>query len=234
MPQFLNRPVRRHPQPVPDAPPPAGKLPPLSPAEATQFRAFAAGLQSGTNQAGQELLDRYSALMLAHARQLVGVRLAARADPEDLVQSALRTFFRQLGDGQIELRDWQSLAGLLVLQTLRKCQRQVARNTAQCRDLRREVSLHNRRPDGTLCMEIPDRSPTPEEIAMFNDLLAALRAQCDKREQTIMDGLLMGDHLATIAEHAGCSERSVQRAVVRLRQRLFATIDDQPAFSAEA
>src|SRR5687768_8087141 len=81
------------------------------------FIAFAERLRSGEDEAARELLDRYSAQLVALARRRLGARLALKVDADDVLQSVFRTFFRRLGVGHLVLRDWASLTGLLSLLT---------------------------------------------------------------------------------------------------------------------
>lgn len=47
-----------------------------------------------------ELVDRYTRRLLELARRQLPERVRRRVDPEDVVQSVYRSFFRRLNDGQ--------------------------------------------------------------------------------------------------------------------------------------
>ncbi|HEX6984312.1 MAG TPA: sigma-70 family RNA polymerase sigma factor [Planctomycetaceae bacterium] len=191
------------------------------------FRAFARRLVDGDDEAARELLARYAARLVALARRRIGPRLAAKADPEDVLQSVLRTFFRRLNAGEVELRGWGSLWGFLSLMTLRKCQHHEARYAAACRDVRAEVSLSLNDASGEpFAFLIPDREPTPDEVAAFADEVAALLAVLDERDRRVVELLLDGEPTEAVADRVGCSERTVQRTAARLCRRLAARPGD--------
>ncbi len=183
------------------------------------FDEFAVRLRRGDDAATRELLSRFSVRLAALARERLGGRLGMRGDADDVVQSVMRTFFRQVGEGQLELRDWASLSGLLSLLTLRKCQRQAARHTAARRDVRIEVSLDGG--DGRMDVVVPDREPTPDEVAVFNDLLEWLLDGLADRDRRAVELIAAGTGLAETAESLRCSRRTVQRTLARVRQRLL-------------
>ena len=57
----------------------------------------------GDEQAAEELLDRYVSRLIQLARSRLPSKLARRLDPEDVVQSACRSFFRRAGAGLYEV-----------------------------------------------------------------------------------------------------------------------------------
>src|SRR5262249_16021943 len=74
----------------------------------------------------RELFDRYAEKLTALARKRISQRLASRIDPEDIVQSAFRTFFHRAREGQFQLKDPDDLCKLLARITVHKTLRQVA------------------------------------------------------------------------------------------------------------
>jgi RNA polymerase sigma factor (sigma-70 family) len=187
-------------------------------AEGAAFREFADRLLAGEDDATRELLSRYSSQLLALARRRLGPRLRVKEDPEDVLQSVLRTFFRRLDTGELDLRGWGGLWGILSLIALRKCQHREERYAAARRDVGREVSLSR---DGQLVhVRIPNRGPTPQEEATFADLITQLLRGMNERDRRAFEGLLAGEPAATVAARLGCSERTVQRTLLRVRQRL--------------
>jgi len=186
----------------------------------TAFRSFAARLARGRDladrdDAARELLARYAARLVAVSRRRLGPRLAAKVDAEDVLQSVLRTFFRRLDAGAVELRGWAGLWGYLSLTTLRKCQRAEEWYAAAGRDPGREVSI--RVGGGELA--IPDRSPTPEEAAAFTDELEALLGGLDDQARETAELMLAGHSADAVAKRLGCSMRTVRRTFARIRQQ---------------
>ena len=184
-----------------------------SPARADDFRDFANRLTAGDGEATSELLARFSARLVSLARRRLGPRLSVKADPEDVLQSVLRTFYRRLSVGEVQLRDWAALSGFLTVLTIRKCQRQAERHLAGKRDVRREAAAE-------AVFEIPDREPTPAEAAVFADLLETLLNSLDEQDRKVVELFIAGEPANRIAERVGCSRRTVYRTVERLRERL--------------
>src|SRR5579884_576430 len=51
--------------------------------------------RAGSEEAARQLFERYTDRLIALARGHIDQRLARRVDPEDITQSAFRTFFRR-------------------------------------------------------------------------------------------------------------------------------------------
>jgi RNA polymerase sigma-70 factor (ECF subfamily) len=196
-----------------------------APSEETAFVAFAERLRSGEDQAARELLSRYSTQLISVARRRLGPRLAVKVDPDDVLQSVFRTFFRRLGGGEVELRDWTSRAGLLSLLTLRKCQLKARHYAAARRDARLETSFGIG--EIGFAMSIPDRAPTPDEVAAFSELVERLLGDLSDRDGEIVRLLLAGESVESAAARLRRSRRTVQRTLVRIRRRLLQDIDPE-------
>ena len=81
-------------------------------------------IRSGDDLAAAELLDIYADRLIALARSRLTAKLTRRLDPEDIVQSACRSFFRQTRAGRYEIRDsddlWRLLAAITTHKALRR------------------------------------------------------------------------------------------------------------------
>src|SRR5262245_60143033 len=78
-------------------------------------------LRAGDQSAAVQLVDQYARRLTALARKKLHPRILRKEDPEDVVQSALKSFFRRHGLGQFQLDSRQALWALLVRITLHKC-----------------------------------------------------------------------------------------------------------------
>lgn len=192
--------------------------------EETAFHIFAdrlAGDGPDRDAAARELLSRYAARLVALARRRMSPRLQAKVAPEDVLQSVMRTFFRRLGAGEVELRGWAGLWGFLSLAVLRKCQKNSARYATASRDLGREVSLRIEGGDGEAWeLSVPDREPTPDEEAAFLEELERLLIGLHDRDRQAIELTLAGDSPAAVSVQLGCSERTVRRTLELVRQRI--------------
>lgn len=182
------------------------------------FQDFAQRLICGEDIAATELLDRFSARLILLARTRMSSRLTTKTDPEDVVQSVMRTFFRRLGRRELELRDWPSLWGLLSLLTIRKCAMGGRAYGTAARDVHREVQFSE---CSCPSLSIPSREPTPLEVSTFVDLLEQLVASGARRDRLVIEGMMTGESVHDLAETLGCTERTIYRVTERLRKTLW-------------
>src|SRR5262245_66516404 len=78
-------------------------------------------LRSGEDAAAREVFGRFAARLVGLARRNLGGHLAVKVDPEDVVQSAYKSFFLRQRDGGLEVVSWDGLWGVLTMITVRKC-----------------------------------------------------------------------------------------------------------------
>lgn len=90
--------------------------------------------RQGDQQAAKQIVDGYVDRLVVLARRHLHQRLAARIDPEDIVQSVFRTFFSRVRDGQFVFAEQDDLTKLLVRITLNKTLRHVAFHRAAKRN----------------------------------------------------------------------------------------------------
>src|SRR5688500_11705129 len=84
-------------------------------------------VQRGDDWAEKEVFARYVERLTRLARSRLAAGLAARVDPEDIVQSAYRSFFVAARQGRFTVQASDDLWRLLVEVTLHKLYRQAAR-----------------------------------------------------------------------------------------------------------
>jgi RNA polymerase sigma-70 factor (ECF subfamily) len=104
------------------------------------FAEFLTRLRNQDDAAAQELFARFTHQLIALALRHIDAGLRQKVDPEDVVQSAYKSFFFRYGDGKLDVVNWNSLWGLLTLITVRKCAERAAYHRAECRNAAREVS----------------------------------------------------------------------------------------------
>jgi RNA polymerase sigma-70 factor (ECF subfamily) len=181
------------------------------------FAEFLARLHGGDDAAAQELFGRFARQLIALAlRHIAG--LQRKVDPEDIVQSVYKSFFRRYGDGNLDVVNWNSLWGLLTLITVRKCADRVAYHRAECRDLARDVA-----PPGEQAAPWPEpfsREPTPLEAAVLSETVAQLFAGLDEQERSVLELSLQGYTTREISERIGRAERTVRLLREGFRHRL--------------
>jgi RNA polymerase sigma-70 factor (ECF subfamily) len=164
-------------------------------------------LQARDPAAANEVVYRFRARLAALARRRLHSSVRAHLDPEDIVQSAFRSFFRRQSRAPFELDDWRDLWQVLACITARKCARKAKMG-------RREYPS-----SGTLegCI---DPRPSPEEAATMKDTIAYLVHDLSNRERALFFLRLDGWSSREISECFGCTERKVQRLMELIRGRL--------------
>jgi RNA polymerase sigma-70 factor (ECF subfamily) len=187
------------------------------------FDATMERLRSGDEAAATEVFRRYLRRLIALAGKQFDARERERADVEDAVVSAFRTFFSRAGRGEFDLTGWGQLWSLLAVITLRKCARRRRAMKAARRDTNREVDLQGARGDGL--RDIPDPSPSPVEAAILSETIEELLRELDAEDRPIVERILQGYTAEEIAARLDCSERTVRRVRQRAKQCLERLID---------
>jgi RNA polymerase sigma-70 factor (ECF subfamily) len=180
------------------------------------FGEWLARLRARDDTAARELFERFACRLIALARGRLAGALRHKVDPEDIVQSAYKSFFRSQGEGKVELESWDSLWGLLTLITLRKCADRAAYHQAECRDLAREAAAESETP----WPEAPGREPTPSEAVALSETVEQLLAGLDEDERPIVELSLQGYSTQEISAQLGRAERTVRRFREHIRNRL--------------
>jgi RNA polymerase sigma-70 factor (ECF subfamily) len=183
------------------------------------FAQFLTRLQAGDDDAARELFQRFAHQLIALARRRIADGLRHKIDPEDVVQSAYKSFFHRYGDGNLEVVNWDSLWGLLTLITVRKCAERVAYYRAECRDASREVTAPST-DEGTVQLETLGREPTPLEAAELSETVQRLFTALDADERPVLELSLQGYTTREISQQLGRAERTVRLLREGVRKRL--------------
>ena len=194
----------------------------------TQNQSFAdvmARLQAGDRGAAADVFNRFANRLIALARSRLGAPMRQKIDPEDVLQSVFKSFFARQADGQVQANSWDSLWGMLVVITVRKCGRRVSYYRAARRDVRREVAA-DARPDGSDGFAVTADEPTPEEAAMLAETVEQLMGSLEGRQRQILALTLQGCDVAEVSAEVGCTERTVYRVLERVKEWLQTARDD--------
>jgi RNA polymerase sigma-70 factor (ECF subfamily) len=193
----------------------------------SSFADLMARLRAGDATAAAQFFERFAHRLVALAQGHLDGLTRRLVDPEDVLQSVLRSFFVRHAGGQFELADWDGLWAMLVVMTLRKCGRQVHRFRAARRDVRREVTLPVGR-DELVEWEALADGPTPAEAATLCDLIEQLRRSSGPDDWPVVALCLQGHTHLEVANQVGCTERTVRRVAARTRQRLQRLCGENP------
>ena len=185
------------------------------------------GLRAGERDASRQFCERYGGPLYRVAAKHLPDRVRRRVGPEDVVQSACRTFLRRAEGGEFQLADAEALWQLLCAITLTKVREQTRFHLRQKRGLDRETD-----PDPTASgrpgFDAAAAAPTPAEAAEFADQFETLLASLDEEERTVVDLKLQEFTNEQAAEQLGCSERTVRRVLKRVQIALSKTFEVTP------
>jgi RNA polymerase sigma-70 factor, ECF subfamily len=162
----------------------------------------------------------FSGRLIGLARAHLHGRVLHKVDPEDVVQSAYKSFLIRYGEGVLAAEGWDGLWGLLTLITIRKCADRTRYYLAECRDLQREAGASRSPDSNTIWLEVAGREPSPDEAAVFSETVAEMLQQLDGDERRIVQLTLHGYSTPEISEQTGRAERSVRRLRERVRKHL--------------
>jgi RNA polymerase sigma-70 factor (ECF subfamily) len=179
-----------------------------------------ARLRAGQEGAARQVFERFVRRLIRLARRQFDATLRRKVEPEDVVQSAYKSFFLRYSAGQVEAHDWDSLWGLLAVITLRKCFRRVAYHRAERRDVQREAAARPGDPGTEPWWEPVARDPTPEEAVVLIEIVEQLMRDLDEDERPVLEMSLQGYTGPEISEQLRRPERSVRRLRERFRKQL--------------
>lgn len=177
--------------------------------------------RSGEEDAATRLYLRYARRLEALARAQSGAALAARLDPEDIVQSVFRTFFRRASAGQYEIPAGEELWKLFLVISLNKIRALGAFHRAAKRDAGATCSASQA--EGVLdAAQQDDEAPLRLLRMVVDDLLAEL----PEAHRKMVEMRIAGHEVNEISTETGRAKRSVERVLQQFRQRLGALIDE--------
>ncbi len=176
---------------------------------------------AGDELAAREIHERFAKRLLGLAKVMLSDKLAARLDPEDVVQSAYRSFFVKTRTGQLAIRESGELWRLLSAITRHKALHAVERETTDKRQPERETSG----------AEMATTNDSPAEVAAVADELAAILAELSAEQCRLFELRLHDEPPERIAIKLNKSPRTVRRMLLELRQvferRMSTDIDRQ-------
>jgi RNA polymerase sigma-70 factor (ECF subfamily) len=184
----------------------------------SSFAVVLSSLRAGEASAAREIFDRFANRLIGLARLHLDSKVRQKLDPEDVVQSACKSFFVRFAQDQFDLSSWDNLWTLLTVLTVRKCRRW----TAHFRTGKRDVSAEAATPDGDVQpdWEVLAAEPTPVEAALLADLVEGLLRELPPENRPILSLALQGCSAAEISKQLNRPERTVFRVLKKVRERL--------------
>src|SRR6516165_10798946 len=185
------------------------------PSDRTLLRRF----QRGEAGAATLLYLRYAARITSLAWTQRGPDLASRFDPDDIVQSIFRTFFRRAAEGHYDVPEGEDLWKLFLVIALQKIRDACSFHRAAKRDVRTTRSIEASDNLGATLLG-QDETGLAELKMVVDELLGGLPAT----QRVIVELRIDGFQVDEIARKTGRSRRTVERGVQEFRAQLGAIL----------
>jgi len=192
-----------------------------------QLVALIEGLRSGEQEALTAFWNHYGPMLERLADRNLAQGLRRRFGPEDIVQSACRTFLRRAQAGEFEIDSSDGLWRLLCAITLTKLRQQARFHGRKKRDLRQEKHLDSINLQGRPKIpQVAAEASVPEEAVEFADQMQALIGSLEDKEREILELKLQQVDNEEIARRLGCAERTVRRRLQRIEAVFTKLLDE--------
>jgi RNA polymerase sigma factor (sigma-70 family) len=169
-------------------------------------------LEAVTDSVAADMDDQYRRRLCQLVEREMNRRFRRREDPEDVVQSAFRTFYRRSARGEFHIDSSTDLWRLLETITRHKLLKHVEKLSTAKRNPKREEY-----PDGD---NVPGHAPTPDEAAIAADLIEHALAGLDASYLTIFNLRLQKHTEEEMAAKLNCTRTLVRTKLNRIRDRL--------------
>jgi RNA polymerase sigma-70 factor (ECF subfamily) len=177
--------------------------------------------RAGQPDAATALYLRYADRLYNLAQSQCGCDLAARVDPEDIVQSVFRTFFRRVVSGDYDVPEGEELWKLFLVIALNKVRSTGEYHRAAKRDVRLTKS-------GVAYDEAVQNTHARDDVALetlqlvIQDIVQTLPMS----QRAIIELRIEGYGVEEIAKSTGRAKRSVERALQEFRCKLGSLIHE--------
>ena len=179
------------------------------------FAEFLRRVRAGDEHAAAELVRRYEPAIRLEVRLRLGdPRLRRVLDSMDLCQSVLASFFVRAAAGQYDLERPEQLVRLLTAIARNKVVRQVRRQRAGNRDLRRDVALD------AGDWDMAGAEASPGRVAAGRELLVEVRRRLSAEERHLADLRAAGRGWAEIAAALGGTAQARRKQLARALDRV--------------
>ncbi len=173
-------------------------------------------LRGGDENAASQLYDRYSRRLMSMIGKKMCSRMRRSTEPEDVVQSVLRSVFMGVRSGHYEAPAGSTLWNLMAIIAMRKLQKRY-------REMNQPSKGGDRRLDETIDWdEVIDGQSLEVLEEGIREFLEPLRPA----EKEIVTLRLHQYSVEEISQRIGRSRRSIERILQRCRSQLSAQLRD--------
>jgi RNA polymerase sigma-70 factor (ECF subfamily) len=190
---------------------------PAASTDASLLRRF----RRGEEDAATELYLRYARRLMAFAEQRTSRQLTSRFDPEDVIQSVFRTFFRRAADGSFDVPAGEELWQLLLVIALNKVRRLGRYHHQQRRDVEKTL--------GGEALEDRQLSATEQSVRMLEMVVDEALQQLPDVQRQMVELRIQGYSVVEIAETTRRCRRTVERVMRQFRQYISDYVVDEAA-----
>lgn len=176
-------------------------------------------LQGGEQDAATAMYVRYARRIRGLAAAQTGDDLRTRLDPEDIVQSVFRTFFRRAAVGQYEVPAGEDLWKLLLVISLNKVRAAALHHRAAMRDVRQTAGG-----DALTAAAVPGAED--ESFQQLRLTVEELLGRLPPHYREVIEARIEGFEVNEIAARTGRAKRSVERLLQEFRNTLTGLIDE--------
>ena len=176
--------------------------------------------KNGDEAAAALLFERYVHRLIGLARSQLSERMQRRVEPEDVVQSAYRSFFRKAGEDRYTLEHSGDLWRLMAAITASKVRGKVEFHSAQKRAVYSEESMAGTDSVFPLNPVAVSTDPTPADAAQVVEELRHVMVNLDPLQRRILELALQDNDAEYIAQQVERSPRTVRRTLQQTREVL--------------
>jgi RNA polymerase sigma factor (sigma-70 family) len=172
-------------------------------------------VEGGSQDAASQLFERYAERLIRLASAKMSKQLQRKVDPDDVVQSAFRSFFVRAQKGDCTVTKPGDLWGLLVAFTYNKIRKQVQHYAAQRRDYRREHGLSD---EGVAILR---SAPSAQAAAILIEELRRFLAAVKPEHRRILELYLQGNSYTAISAETKWTTTRVGQIVREYQKKLL-------------
>lgn len=183
-------------------------------------------LRDGESDAATELYVRYAKRLHGLARKQTSAELARRVEPEEIVQSVFRTFFRRVHTDDYRVPEGKELWGLLLVIALNKIRQAAIYHRAARRDIRRTASSDELGVEHFLASE-NGRDQTA--LAVLQMVIDQLIQSLPESKREMIRLRIEGHDVNEIAAQTRRSKRTIERALQEFRDSLSGSLNEGEA-----
>lgn len=172
-------------------------------------------IRGGEQDAATALYVRYAQRLQALAKAKTSPALAARIDPEDVVQSVFRTFFRRASEGHYDVPEGDELWKLFLVISLNKIRTLAGFHRAAKRDVSSTVGLEH-----SESAVAAHHGSQEEALRTLEMIIDETLGDLPEAQREMIRLRIEGHGVTEIAETTRRSKRSVERVLQQFRNRL--------------